>query len=69
MNNFIFDGNGKKMGYWNDTGSTSYAHDVNGKNLGYYNKNNDTTFDKSGKRYGKGNMCTSLIRESYVTSQ
>lgn len=68
MNN-VYDGKGRRVGYYNEMSNVIYAHDSNGRNVGYYNKSNNTTFDKNGRRYGVGNLVTSLIMESQQNSR
>ena len=64
MNEYVFDGKSRKVGHYNDTGNVVYAHDNSGRNIGKYQPSSDTTFDKNGRRYGKGNLVTSLIMDS-----
>jgi hypothetical protein len=65
----VYDGNGRRAGYYNEMSNVIYAHDASGRNVGYYNKNTDTTFDRNGRRYGNGNLVTSLIMESNQNSR
>jgi hypothetical protein len=55
--------NNRNIGYTKDMGSTVYAHDFDGRNVGYYNASSNTTFDKSGRRYGNGNLTEALVFE------
>ncbi len=55
--------NNRNIGYTKDMGSTVYAHDFNGQNIGYYLASSNTTFDKSGRRYGNGNLTEALVFE------
>jgi len=61
---YIMDGKNRKIGHVNDTGGVIYAHGPNGENVGYYQKSTDTTFDRSGKRYGFGDLTNALIFET-----
>jgi hypothetical protein len=65
----VFDGSGRRAGYYKETSDVIYAHDVNGKNAGYYKKSTNTTFDRNGRRYGSGNLVTSLIMETYQSNR
>lgn len=65
----VYDGNGRRVGYYNEMSSVVYAHDTGGRNVGYYNKNTNTTFDKNGRRYGVGNLVTALIMEAAQNSR
>lgn len=58
---YIKDGVGRNIGYTKDMGSVIYAHDKNGANAGYYQRSSDTTFDRDGRRYGKGNLTEALV--------
>lgn len=66
---YVFDGQGRRVGYYNDMGSTVYAHGKNGQNVGFYNRNANTTYDKTGKRYGVGDMTTALIMDAAKNSR
>jgi hypothetical protein len=60
MNN-VYDGKGRRVGYYHEMSSVIYAHDKNGRNAGYYHKSSNVTFDKNGKRFGTGNLVETLI--------
>jgi hypothetical protein len=60
---YVHDGQGRNVGYTKEMSDVIYAHGKNGP-VGYFNKNSNTTFDKNGKRYGMGDMTTSLIMEA-----
>lgn len=61
---YIFDGQSRKVGYINDTGSTIYAYDKNGRLVGNYQKSSNATYDAKGRRYASGDLTTALIMES-----
>jgi hypothetical protein len=61
---YVHDGQGRNVGYTKEMSEVIYAHGKNGQNVGYFNKKNNTTFDKDGRRYGVGDMTTSLIMEA-----
>ena len=61
---YVTDSKSIRIGYVKDSGSVIYAHGPNGENVGYYQKSTDTTFDRSGKRYGFGDLTNALVFEA-----
>jgi len=61
---YVTDSKSTRIGYVKDSGSVIYAHGPNGENVGYYQKSTDTTFDRSGKRYGFGDLTNALVFEA-----
>ena len=45
----LYDGNGRYIGYYNDTGNQVYAYGENGAYLGYYNRISKQTFKATGE--------------------
>lgn len=62
MGDILKDKNGNKIAEIKSQGGRLVIVDRGGNKLGSYDPNTNTTYDKSGNKYGSGNLLTSLIR-------
>jgi hypothetical protein len=59
MNQELRDRNGSRIGTIKDEGNRQIIYDRNGSRLGYYD--GKSTYDRTGRRVGDGNLLTSLL--------
>lgn len=59
----IKDGNGKPIAQLTEDGKNYRIADAKGNNLGNYNATADITYDRQGRKVGKGNQLMRLIRD------